>query len=203
MKTLVCVALVIIWAGAAVGAPAIVATPSSGEVTVESGALVTQTYTLTNSGDETLSITRVLASCGCTTTTLAKSQLAPGESVDLTAKIDTKGFAGKVIKTVTVQSNDPVQPNLILRETINILPSAEAGTEAAAPTPVVATPIPATAAPTPASTVAPTTASPEATPTDEPSTAWTEPVIAAGALAVLAAGVVTVRALRKRSSAKD
>jgi rhodanese-related sulfurtransferase len=47
------------------------------------GYMVKHTFTLQNTGDATLDIVYVRASCGCTTTALSTKQLAPGESVPL------------------------------------------------------------------------------------------------------------------------
>ncbi|MCD6135338.1 DUF1573 domain-containing protein, partial [Candidatus Bipolaricaulota bacterium] len=47
------------------------------------GLAVVHTFVLQNVGDEPLTIDDIQVSCGCTTTSLAKSTLAPGESVDL------------------------------------------------------------------------------------------------------------------------
>ena len=47
------------------------------------GYMVKHTFILQNTGDETLEIVYVRASCGCTTTEFPTNQLAPGESVPL------------------------------------------------------------------------------------------------------------------------
>ena len=81
------------------------------------GSLVIHTFTLTNVGDETLTINRVRTSCGCTTTTLSNTSLAPGESVGLEAVFDTWGYGGRVLKSIFVETNDPDTPRLTLRLT--------------------------------------------------------------------------------------
>ena len=79
------------------------------------GAFVTHKFILSNGGDEPLSIERVWTSCGCTTTALAKTNLAPGESVALEAIVDTAGFGGAISKSIYVESNDPATARLTLR----------------------------------------------------------------------------------------
>ena len=80
------------------------------------GVVVTHTFVLTNAGDETLVITSVHTSCGCTTIDLAKKNLAPGESVNLDAILDTVGFGGRTItKMIYVESNDPAEPKFVLQ----------------------------------------------------------------------------------------
>jgi len=81
---------------------------------VIAGIAVTHTFVLTNAGDAPLVITKVRTSCGCTTTALSKTTLEPGESVELTATFDTTHYSGKVGKSITVESNDPDTPKLVL-----------------------------------------------------------------------------------------
>jgi len=90
---------------------------------VFAGTLVTHTFVLTNVGDATLSIDKVVAQCGCTTTALATKELAPGESTSLTAKVSTGG-QGSASKTITVTSNDGGSPStrmLTIRYTVRPL----------------------------------------------------------------------------------
>lgn len=81
---------------------------------VIAGIAVTHTFVLTNTGDAPLVITKVQTSCGCTTTALSKTTLEPGESVELTATFDSTHYSGKVGKSITVESNDPDTPKLVL-----------------------------------------------------------------------------------------
>jgi rhodanese-related sulfurtransferase len=84
--------------------------------TVIEGAFVTHTFVLTNSGDATLTITRVTTSCGCTTTDLSQTSLAPGDSVNLDVNFDSVGFGGQTVtKLIYVESNDPTQPKFVLQ----------------------------------------------------------------------------------------
>ncbi len=114
-----------LWGAAAAGAPMIGVDYPVYTVSVQSGSIVSHTFRLTNTGDESLSITNVQTSCGCTTTALAKSSLLPGEAVDLDAKVNTTGFVGTVERTLTVQSNDPATPNLVLRLAMTIVNDVE------------------------------------------------------------------------------
>lgn len=86
--------------------------------TVMEGSFVIHKFVLTNTGDESLTITRVSTSCGCTTTALAKSTLEPGDSVELEAVFDTNGYGGrKVTKGIYVYVNDGTDAALSLRMT--------------------------------------------------------------------------------------
>lgn len=83
--------------------------------TVLEGETVTHSFVLTNAGDLLLVIQQARASCGCTATFLSKRTLTPGESVSLETTLRTNGYGGRTIsKTVTVKSNDPDNPELIL-----------------------------------------------------------------------------------------
>ena len=84
---------------------------------VKEGDLVTHTFILSNAGDETLVIEKINPWCGCTTIpALSKNELAPGETTELEAVLDTAGLGATTInKSITVYSNDPETPELILR----------------------------------------------------------------------------------------
>ena len=141
-----------LFAVAASCAPVISVDNANYSATVQSGSAAIHTFRLTNTGDAPLSIAGVQASCGCTTTVLEKSQLAPGESVGLEARVNTAGFSGTVQKTVTVQSNDPVTPSLILHLTLTLVSDVHPE-----PAPVTSVPVPVVPSPT-APARSPTTA---------------------------------------------
>lgn len=106
--------------GAAAAAPTIQVDADTYAVTIPAGTQVKHTFVITNAGDATLTLSSVRTSCGCTTTALAKRDLAPGESVDLDATVNTTGFTGTVIRTITVTSNDPVHASTTLKFEITI-----------------------------------------------------------------------------------
>ena len=117
-KIVASIVLLVVLSGVGVfAAPQITANESVYQFgTVLEGVVVTHTFVLTNNGDEALAITSVHTSCGCTTTDLAKKNLAPGESVNLDAILDTVGFGGRTItKMIYVESNDPANPKLVLQ----------------------------------------------------------------------------------------
>ncbi len=121
MKRLVVILVVIGCCGAvAFAAPTINVDSPVYAVTVQSGSRVTHSFVLTNAGDETLTISNVRTSCGCTTAALAKHELAPGESVSIEATVNTTGFHGTVTRTISVPSNDPDMPTAVLRIDVTI-----------------------------------------------------------------------------------
>lgn len=72
--------------------------------------------TLTNTGDEPVTIERAKASCGCTTSDFKPNTvLQPGESTDVSVTMDGKGQARKMSKNVTFTITD--HPSLRLNVT--------------------------------------------------------------------------------------
>jgi len=94
---------------------------------IKQGEIVSHTFVLTNSGGDLLKITNVQASCGCTAASPEKSELAPGESTDLTVKFNSTGRMGKQLKTVKIFTNDPESPEMTLTINGNIVTSEQTG----------------------------------------------------------------------------
>jgi hypothetical protein len=71
-------------------------------------------YSFTNTSGETVVITDVRHSCGCTTSGLEKTVIDPGESGVLVVSMSTKGMKGEQAKTVSVYtSEDPDNPDIL------------------------------------------------------------------------------------------
>jgi len=73
---------------------------------VSSGKTIDIVFEFENAGDDVLLIKNVIPSCGCTTAALTKKEYQPGEKGTIVSKFNTSGYNGKVIKTITVASND-------------------------------------------------------------------------------------------------
>lgn len=71
-------------------------------------------FTLCNTGDAPLEITKVTSSCGCTAALPPRGEIAPGASAPLHITFRSGRMKGTISKTVTVESNDPAQPKLAL-----------------------------------------------------------------------------------------
>lgn len=67
-------------------------------------------FEILNSGSDTLFISRVKPSCGCTSAPLTRDVIGPGESIWLAITFNSKKFSGDISKKVTVFSNDPNNP---------------------------------------------------------------------------------------------
>lgn len=71
----------------------------------EADGKVTHTFEISNSGDMPLVITRVIASCGCTTPEWPKEPIAPGKKAQIKVTFDPAGRPGPFTKTISVYSN--------------------------------------------------------------------------------------------------
>jgi hypothetical protein len=82
--------------------------------TLKPGIIVQYAFEFRNDGKSDLLIRNVVSSCGCTATEAEKELLKPGETSTIDVMFDTTGRQGKEEKTVTVVSNDPYQPEVVL-----------------------------------------------------------------------------------------
>ena len=72
-------------------------------------------YVIRNEGTLSLEIRGVHASCGCTAVKPSQDVIPPGGEATIHAKLDLRGRSGFQNKTITVQSNDPQTPALLLQ----------------------------------------------------------------------------------------
>lgn len=77
---------------------------------------------LSNGGADTLRISEVSGSCGCTGTLLSESAVPPGGSAILKVTFDPSKFRGKVEKVVSMKTNDPADPDPHISFTATISP---------------------------------------------------------------------------------
>jgi hypothetical protein len=73
-----------------------------------------------NTGDKAVRIKSVRSSCGCTTAQTQKDQVGPGESGEITATFKIGDRTGAQIKSVAVETDDPVHSSigLVLRTVV-------------------------------------------------------------------------------------
>ncbi|MEO8231526.1 MAG: DUF1573 domain-containing protein [Ignavibacteriota bacterium] len=88
---------------------------------VNEGDIVKHTYVISNNGGDLLKILDVRASCGCTAAKPEMNELKPGESTNLLVSFNSKGRKGPQIKNVTVVTNDPDMPNVLLTFKCNVV----------------------------------------------------------------------------------
>ena len=78
------------------------------------------TFKYENKTDKTINIKAVRTSCGCTTAALKKNDVAPGEKGEIVATFKTGDRTGQQVKTVTVETDDPKEPQTTLTLKANI-----------------------------------------------------------------------------------
>jgi hypothetical protein len=84
----------------------------------------TETFFVKNTGNAVLEITSVSTSCGCTEAEVEAEEILPGKQAKLTVEYDPSvhpNLTGKIERVVYVQSNDPLQEEVELEITGNIL----------------------------------------------------------------------------------
>lgn len=71
----------------------------------ENGGKVSHTFIIKNTGDAPLVITRVIASCGCTTPEWTKEPIAAGKTGEIKVTYNPAGRPEPFSKTISVYSN--------------------------------------------------------------------------------------------------
>ena len=74
---------------------------------VTRGPTVSHAFRITNTTATPVHLSNIRVSCGCTTATVPVADLAPGQSTDLTAQMDTRRFMGTKSVTIFVQFDRP------------------------------------------------------------------------------------------------
>jgi rhodanese-related sulfurtransferase len=103
-----CLLLLVLGAVAIAGPELTVEDPDYDFGTIGLGYMVKHTFMLQNTGDERMEIVYVRASCGCTTTDLPTTSLAPGESVPLEVLVLADHGTTKGV-TIYLHTNAPDQ----------------------------------------------------------------------------------------------
>lgn len=85
---------------------------------------VNTTFTVTNTGDAVLVLSDISTSCGCTSATLDKESLQPGERATLTVFFDPNVHEepkDRFSRTVFIETNDPAMPELDVKIYVDII----------------------------------------------------------------------------------
>ncbi len=77
---------------------------------VPRGYIVYHNFAFRNIGSDTLVITKVKPTCGCTAAPLSSDHVAPGDTAKISVTLDTSKLRGKVRKFVNIDCNDPINP---------------------------------------------------------------------------------------------
>jgi hypothetical protein len=86
------------------------------------GELLKHVFSFTNKGTGALEILNVEAACGCTSTLLSAKRIAPGQTGQIEAAVKTEGNSGRIEKSITVSTNDPRQPQIVLKLVATVEP---------------------------------------------------------------------------------
>jgi len=82
-------------------------------------------FTVKNTGDKPLIISRVQAQCGCTTPEVPKDPIMPGKTAKLNVAYDTK-IPGTFVKIIEVYSNDAENGRSVINIKGKVDPNAPA-----------------------------------------------------------------------------
>jgi hypothetical protein len=79
------------------------------------GKVLRKEFRLRNAGDQPLLLERVSTDCGCTVGKLSRTTLEPGGATSLLVSLTTPARRGRLLKRVTVHSNDQKAPRLLIK----------------------------------------------------------------------------------------
>ena len=82
---------------------------------VYQGEDVTHAFKFQNVGDETLEISKVQASCGCSKAEASDTEIAPGAFGQIEVAFQTEGYIGQQTKIIHVNSNDSLNSTVDLQ----------------------------------------------------------------------------------------
>jgi len=84
---------------------------------VYQGEKVEHIFKFKNTGDGELIIDRVRASCGCTAAILSDTALPSDEEGEIEVTFNSAGYVGRIAQSISVQSNDPLNPTVVFKIT--------------------------------------------------------------------------------------
>lgn len=87
---------------------------------VKEGEILELDIIVRNSGKSNLEIKKVNASCGCTAALLSERVIKPGKNGNLHIELDTSNLAGKKTRTLSILSNDPLNPRMLITLFANV-----------------------------------------------------------------------------------
>lgn len=77
---------------------------------IKQGDIVETEFVFTNDGKSLLNFRKTKSSCGCTVMNMPTNDLEPGASMNIKVVFNSKGRRGVQQKSVTLYTNDPVNP---------------------------------------------------------------------------------------------
>jgi hypothetical protein len=83
--------------------------------TVTQGDKITHEFAFKNTGKSDLYIRNLKASCGCTAVSSTEEAIKKGETSSIKAVFNTRGKSNKQTKSITVTTNDPQHPTMVIK----------------------------------------------------------------------------------------
>jgi hypothetical protein len=77
---------------------------------IKQGEVLTHEFDFTNDGADTLVVERVETTCGCTAALVSEKEIKPGKTGKIEVRMDTHGYAGRMVRYVSVITNDTENP---------------------------------------------------------------------------------------------
>ncbi len=87
---------------------------------IDAGKVIDVAFEFENQGDAPLIIKKIKSSCGCLASKLEKNEFKPGEKGIIPVKFYSRGYNGRIIKSITVSSNSDGSPYISLRVAGNV-----------------------------------------------------------------------------------
>ncbi len=88
--------------------------------TIKQDTIVSHIFKFVNKGDSVLHIKHISTSCGCTAAVPKNKDIAPGKEGEILVKFDSSGKFGKLVRTISVMSNDPEESAKTLFIHVNV-----------------------------------------------------------------------------------
>lgn len=88
---------------------------------ITEGATVSYTFTYTNPGTDTLIVSRVISSCGCTVPSNYTKEVPPGGTGTITVEFKSAGKVGIFTKSLTILNNMDTPEPILLYIRVNVL----------------------------------------------------------------------------------
>lgn len=90
---------------------------------VKEGSKTLAEFVLTNHGRSNLNIRKVKSNCACFVAELPKNNIKPGKSLTLKGTFDATSRRGNQNKSITIYTNDPVDPVQVISIKSSIIPA--------------------------------------------------------------------------------
>lgn len=81
---------------------------------LSAGTVLKHDFIFTNKGSANLSVTNVLSSCGCITSTNWSRDIPPGQQGRIPFSFNSSNLSGDFYRTLTISTTDPARPTIML-----------------------------------------------------------------------------------------